>query len=216
VKRITLRFELQAWWQAGTGKGDGVVADAVVALDRHGLPYLPGRTVKGLLRAAARTAAEVGRAHWRDGAVERRFGSELPKDASSDRKRQERLDDARFDTKGGTLVFDSATLGDAWAAWADGANNADRQLLRELLASTAINNTTGKDATVTGTDATGTAKDATLRTVEVAAPMTLFADVHGPDNEPWAEAIAEILPLIRGVGTQRNRGFGRVQVEVVQ
>lgn len=204
MKSITLRFDLQAWWQAGTGKGDGVVADAVVALDAHGLPYLPGRTVKGLLRAAATTAEDCRRPTWPAGSVERHFGSKLPKNAANDQTRQQRLDAARFLTQTGDLRFDSATLGDAWAAWAIGAEEHERQLLRELLASTAINSETG------------TAKDATLRTVEVAAPMTLFARVHGPDDDAWPAAIADIVPLIRGVGTQRNRGFGRVQVEVVK
>ena len=47
-----LRFEIQSFWHAGSGRGDGAVADATVLRSRAGLPILPGRTVKGLLREA--------------------------------------------------------------------------------------------------------------------------------------------------------------------
>ena len=57
MKRLTLTFTLLSYWHAGTGAGRGGDADAVVQRDDDGLPYLPGKSVKGLIRDAVETYA---------------------------------------------------------------------------------------------------------------------------------------------------------------
>jgi len=225
----TLVLDLVSYWHAGTGRGDGPSVDAVVARTKEGLPYLPGRTVKGLVREAVRLAqragllAEVARqlktaeeeqiadtlsdtdapaaedrrvAQW----VTDWFGSDLLRDAGNNRERQDnrerQLEEARFQTKAGSLRFGSATLGDAWAAWA-AAHPIERQALVRTFASTRI-------------AADGTAADQTLRAIEISVPMTLRAAVDGLDVAS-AAAIGAAVPLfLRGVGSHRRRGLGRV------
>jgi CRISPR/Cas system CMR subunit Cmr4 (Cas7 group RAMP superfamily) len=48
---FTLTFELQSYWHIGDGKQAGVYADALVRKD-NGLPYIPGKSINGLLRDA--------------------------------------------------------------------------------------------------------------------------------------------------------------------
>ena len=186
-------FELLTWWHAGSGRGDGERADAVVQVSSAGLPYLPGRTVKGLLRAAAGTVgtAERDLAAW--------FGSAL----LGTGERVKALEEARFLTEAGALRFSSATLGPAWEAYARSLPTQEPlRPLFALLATTAVDH------------GTGTARDRSLRTIEVAAPMTLSATVEGPDEDGWLSALRSAAPFVRSLGSGRNRGLGRVRVTV--
>ena len=51
----TIKYEIEFFsnWHCGSGLAAGADVDALVIKDENGLPYVPGRTVKGLLREAA-------------------------------------------------------------------------------------------------------------------------------------------------------------------
>lgn len=48
-----LRIDFASAWHVGSGLGDGQVADAILVRDHDGLPFLPGRAIKGALREGA-------------------------------------------------------------------------------------------------------------------------------------------------------------------
>lgn len=50
---ITFVVEFFSNWHCGSGQAAGADVDALVVKDKDGLPYVPGRTLKGLLREAA-------------------------------------------------------------------------------------------------------------------------------------------------------------------
>ncbi len=52
MKRRLLKFRLSSYWHIGSGAGGDAVADSLVNRDAQGLPTIPGRTIKGLLRDA--------------------------------------------------------------------------------------------------------------------------------------------------------------------
>lgn len=193
--RAELSFELLGYWHAGTGRGDGERADAMVQRTAGGLPFLPGRTVKGLLRATA----EVGLAASlvKEDELKAWFGSPLLGDG--DRVRD--LEEARFATEPGALRFSSATLGPVWEAWASEGEPDQLAPLFATLASTAID------------EQKGVARERTLRTIEVAVPMTLVATVEGPEGR-WPGVFRELAPFLRSLGSGRNRGLGRVSLTV--
>lgn len=191
----TLRFELHTFWHRGSGRGDGALADAVVLRSRAGLPYLPGRTIKGLIRAAAQVAADHG-VGVDQATIEAWFGSAVV--ALDPDSRDRELEEARYQTRSGRLRFDDATLGQAWQRWARGADAHGRDLFVRTFASTAL----GED---------GIADDKTLRSVEIAVPMTLHGRLDGL-AEGDAERLRALLPLVRSLGSKRNRGLGRVTV----
>ncbi len=188
MKKARITFEMLSYWHMGSGTGEGANVDAVVVKDAAGLPYIPGRTVKGVLREAVLCAEELNLVPA--GTTERLFGT-----------RSQTAN--RFETKPGALRFSNATLGGEMAAWAAEPMNAGTVAgLYRQVSSTCI-------------DERGMAKDDTLRRIEVAVPVALQAQVTGPtDHGDWLTALAASAPFIRGGGAHRHRGLGRVAVNI--
>lgn len=202
-----LTLNIHTYWHAGTGRGAGPDLDAVVFLTPEGLPCLPGRTVKGLVRDGMARAEATGAIER--GSCVRWLGSDpfvADQEVSDTERREAALEAARFLTTRGRLRFGTAELGrgdarDQWRAWAL-ARPREAQELRRSFASTRI-------------DERGIAQDKTLRAVEVAVPMTLHAPVSPftagePEDQGWQDAVKSALRFVDALGSHRNRGFGRV------
>lgn len=206
---LELVFEVHGYWHVGTGRGGGASADAVVSRDDAGLPCIPGRQVKGLLREAVETAEAAGVLTHDPLYSFTWFGSHIDGAARgrtpSPESRVSDLESFRFRTEPGSLVVSTASVGanradvNAWRQWArtDEARPKVREMFRAF-ASTKV-------------DDAGVADEKTLRSIEVVVPMTLCAEVTGPDGD-WGALLARALPLLDGVGGHRNRGLGRVTV----
>lgn len=198
MKRCDVTLEFVSYWQPGSGLGMEAAADSAVVRDEVGLPFLPGRTLKGLLRDACELAGVEPKrlVDW--------FGSAIP-DVDQDKHPEPGLERARYTTKPGALRFESARLPPAWIEWARTHAGPEAEEVRAALfrfiASTSI-------------DARGVAKDETLRVMEVVVPMTLTAEVTGPDSDEWIEDLKKGAPLLRAIGSRRHRGYGRVRCEV--
>ncbi len=59
MKRIEYDINFLSEWHCGAGLSAGADTDALVVKDVNGLPYVPGKTLKGLFREAAECLAEV-------------------------------------------------------------------------------------------------------------------------------------------------------------
>lgn len=205
MTKRTLRFSLSSYWRVSSGKGSDAVADVLVLRDANGLPTIPGRAVKGLLREAM-TLATLSGTVSRDRVV-RWFGSELPghggdQPVSGDH-REKQLEAGRFESTEAGLWFGSASLPAAWGSWA--CQNRGSKEVKALFGF--------QSSTSIGDD--GMAVDHTLRVSEVAIPMDLRAEVCGPsDDLSWVEDLRSCLPLLRCLGSRRNRGLGRVDVSL--
>lgn len=186
---LKLEFKILSFWRVGTGAGLAASLDSRCARDADGLPMVPGKQVRGLLRDAVRQAVDIG---WvKDVTVEALFGSradEVAVEGVSD-KGCLRVEDARL------AVADIAGL------------RGNDKLIAGLFQ--------GKRSTAMD-PSKGTAKPKSLRFDEVAIPVTLYAEVSMFGRAPtgWREAIAKTLPLIRELGADRTRGLGRVIVKV--
>ncbi|MBK8972693.1 MAG: hypothetical protein IPM37_15675 [Hahellaceae bacterium] len=212
-----LKLNLMGYWHAGTGRSAGTRVDALTEKDRHELPFLSGRTLKGLLRDAVVTAAALP---W----FSSRFGFE-PDDGYS-------LAELIFGTRGDgnqprdTIHNGILRVGDArlsaverdWLSSTEAGKALIPGLYREVF-STAIDYESG------------TARDGSLRGMEVCVPCALVADVEiippvGSDGfvlkqnallerkDQVFTILRDVLPLIDAVGAHRNRGFGRVQLQI--
>ena len=205
----TVVLDLCSYWHAGTGRGAGPELDAVCFRSAAGLPMLPGRTLRGLLRDALTRAAAVGALtdmQWTAGdPVEWCFGTGL--DAGSGDDRVARQEEARFRTVPGHLHISSALLGRTeaesaqWEQWAADGYGARIEHLFRPFASTKV-------------AADGMGEDKTLRAVELAVPMRLRATIDGPDAPGWLSLLQTAAPLLRSLGSHRNRGLGRVTVTI--
>ena len=185
---IKIRFTFFSPWHMGSGLGEGAYLDALPVKTPSGLPYIPGRTVKGVLREAVQTAEDFKAVA--PGTTVRLFGSR-DKDLS------------RYETTPGLLRFSSATLEEISEEWAADEHNGQAVSgLYYPLASTKIG-------------ACGLADDKTLHKIEVTHPVPLVAEVTGDgDTSSWLAALEKALPLIRQIGSHRHRGLGRVQVTI--
>lgn len=198
-----LQAEFQTYWHIGTGRGSGQNLDALVEKDEHGLPFIPGKTVKGLFRDAFfKLDAWSNQSH-----TDLLFGIRT---AEGEKTRDE--------TQAGILRFSNLHLIERDYLIEQDANNENKLIphLFQTQASTAID------------EKTGSAKEKSLRMIEVVVPVTLIGEIDYlppiADSE-WGQkqqALVEILPnqlataasLITHIGANKNRGMGRVRLEV--
>lgn len=186
MPKVNVKFRFLSPWHMGSGFGEGAHLDAMPVKTAAGLPYIPGRSVKGLLREAVMLAEECSQVAA--GTTIMLFGSRDP-------------EQSRYASKPGALRVTSATLDEAMEAWA-GKNKGAVSSLYTVLAATKI-------------DGDGLADDKTLRKVEAAWPVTLTAEVECLESDvDWLKPLRIAAPLIRQAGIRRHRGLGRVEVSI--
>lgn len=195
----TLKIEILGYWHPGTGHGQSGYLDAVTHRNGRGLPCLPGRTVKGLLRDAVHRWECFGGYGIADQAkpsfTEQLFGP--------------------YGTEGvktwpGLLRFSDATLPEEEVVCLTSKPELADELYRDHFA-TAIDHDSG------------TADKHSLRGIELVVPLTLQAEVDLVSSAPcrdletrWPDLLASALPLVRAVGAHRSRGLGRAIVTLVE
>ena len=191
MQKAKLVFDIQSFWHVGSGSGQGANLDALVVKTLAGLPYLPGKSVKGLIREALQTAEDYGNSNVCAGTTQRLCGTHTGNNPTI----------SRFETEPGSLAFTNAII-EGMEEWAV-INKGKTADLFTQVASTSI-------------DSTGVAVAKTLRRIEVAVPVKLVAIVEtNESSEQWFAALRAAAPLVRGIGAGRNRGFGRCQLEVI-
>ncbi|NLF17971.1 MAG: hypothetical protein GX595_12085 [Lentisphaerae bacterium] len=183
---VHLRVCFLSYWHAGSGLGRGAELDALVLKDARGLPYLPGRTVKGLLREGMQCCEDVG---------------VLPRGRTAEIFGVPTVKDAPDSSVPGRLFFSDARLPREDHEWLGGAEGADdRRALYDAFAATRI-------------DSRGLAVDHTLRTIELCVPVELVATVSGAEGD-WPADLQRACSLVRGAGSHRSRGLGRCEMTI--
>jgi hypothetical protein len=205
MSRIAVLFKVHSYWHVGTGRGAGPGSDAVVARTAGGLPYLPGKAVKGLLREAVEHAELLG--VFPDGSRSTRwFGTGLAAAVEDADAFERNVSERRYTTDPGALRFTSATIGatadlaQRWERWS-ASSGEPFAALRRSFASTKISER-------------GVVEEKTLRSIEVIVPVTLRAEVWSDDPDvSWVAELPLVFPFVDGIGGHRTRGLGRVTVE---
>lgn len=192
---LNLSIELKNFWHIGTGKGSGNHLDALVEKDANGLPVIPGRMIKGLLRDVVHRLE--GWKHFSDNEGENK-GAIVTELFGSAGFISEGV--PRNNTIGGCLRFGNATLSPQLSRWLvqEGQQSLRQEMYQDLY-STAID------------EKSGVAKQYSLRGIQVTIPMTLqtcIVEIKTTDL-PWRDIITRALPLVRAVGASRSRGLGR-------
>lgn len=177
---ITYTVEFFTYWHCGSGLSAGADVDALVVKDGDGLPFIPGKTLKGLLREAAEDLLRVEGGRTYD--IDRIFGEAYKTDWSSKEK-----------PAVGEAFFANATFPEE-----DKAKIIENGLQKYLF--TSLSNT--------AIDENGCAKAHSLRKTEVALPCTLEGTIMNVPDES-AEFIGRCFGLIKRLGAGRNRGLGR-------
>lgn len=183
-----LKIDIQSYWHPGTGSGRGSDVDAVTHRDAQGLPLLPGKTLKGILRDAVSRWEHFTKIGNTPSLAEQLFGA----GADADTKWQ------------GSIRVSDAVLAEDIRYYLLKDKKLVTGLYRSIHA-TAIEH------------ATGTAMNKSLRGIEVVVPLTLYATLDEVPNAPhkvanWQKIIEQSLGLIQAVGAHRTRGLGRAVV----
>lgn len=186
--KAILKIEFLDYWHVGSGRGSGSHLDALVEKDSDGLPFVPGRMLKGLMRDAVYRLDS-----WNlliPPQTEKLFGTAGFAEGGTPRE----------DTQPGCLSFPDARLPDDLRVWLKSNGQARQALFGEFF-STAIEHDSG------------TAKGRTLRGIEVVIPVTLEAEIEyinkAQPAADWEKTIGYAIPLIRAIGSNRTRGLGR-------
>jgi len=182
MSKIMYQIKFLTYWQAGSGLSSGIENDALPIKDINGLPYYPGKSVKGVLKDAAETLKlyNSNEDNWK-AFIEEVFGLKAKEDSSP------------HSIEGSSFFSDAQLSTNVQQSLIE--NNKKIAFLFKSISSTAI-------------DENGIAKDHTLRRVEYVIPVTLYGTISNID-EKYKEMMKNCFKMIKGVGTGRNRGFGR-------
>ncbi len=181
-KTIEYTVEFFSDWHCGSGLAAGADVDMLVIKDKNKLPFIPGKTLKGLIREAVENLIALKEEEdLYQPMINTLFGEE----ASNENVRAEAL-------RKETIFFSNATL--SWELQNTILKNELSEYLYRSLSSTALKN--------------GLAEKHSLRKIQVTIPCQLHAKIHNVP-EQLIPIITESFGLIKRMGQNRNRGLGR-------
>ncbi len=189
MQRFTLKVQLFGYWHADSGAGQGARADALIIRDKDGLPLLPGKTLKGLLREGVQIAVDSG--HIEPEGPQTLFGHRTTKPTEDE-----------VQLRQGCLTIDNAHLAPPLRDWARAQPADIKQGFTSYQASTSITEE-------------GQKQERSLRVIELAAPVTLIA--HGAinaDDLSLRSALSLGARLVKHLGSHRSRGLGRCSLSI--
>ncbi len=179
---IILKIELLSDWHCGSGLSAGADLDALSIKDELGFPFIPGKTIKGLLHEAAKVVSKD------TAIINEIFGNPTNRENSD-----------KEITDKGKCYFSNAELSKKVK---ESAKDKTELLFRKI-SSTKI-------------DKKGIAEEHSLRRMEVAVPLSLYAEIADIPSEDAKNILVKSMKYIKRLGTNRNRGLGRCVITEVK
>lgn len=201
TKKLIYKIQFFTPWHASSGLSAGTTASNTVMKDKDDLPYIPGKTLKGLLRDAAENMKHLP-VLMDQGFIDEVFGlgDDEVKRRNEAAQKKELTEYQKLLSYESDCHFSDATLSKDLAEGIIASKNV--ALLYENSTSTAI-------------DTNGQAKDHSLRTIEVTIPLTLYGQIENfPNNSADETKIKYCFQWIKRMGLNRNRGLGRCQFSI--
>jgi CRISPR/Cas system CSM-associated protein Csm3 (group 7 of RAMP superfamily) len=177
------------FWSTSSGLSGGALADSLCLKDKNGLPFLPGKTIKGLFREAAEILQNLNYDGIDNNFIFSVFGE--PEHQDSDNNKEERTIIA-------SSFFTNASLNELTANGIIQQNYISN--LFEQIASTAL-------------EESGLAKKNSLRRIEYALPCTLYGKIL--DVGSYKTQLSLCASFIKRLGLNRHRGFGRCKISLL-
>lgn len=188
MDRVIYKVQFFDYWHTGSGLAGSTYADSIVNKNAEGLPLIPGKTAKGLLREAAQELNRIDNTIISDDFILNVFGKKTDKD-------EEEVAALSF--------FSSLTLSEKLSQAIIDKKSQDA--LYHVISSTAINNDNGQ------------ASEGSLRQLEVTIPLTLYGVIENvPNNGNYETQLIHCFNWIKQLGLNRNRGLGRCQFSIVK
>lgn len=190
MEKIIYEVEFLSDWHCGSGLSAGADLDALCIKDVNGLPFIPGKTLKGLLREASELIFGENLEF-----TEKSFGKE---NTSSDNESQNDL----CESSQGACYFSNAEL----------SENIQNILNNDIQKKACLY----RKVSSTAIEETGTAKEHSLRKMEVVIPLTLYAEISDIPSIEYRDKLLLCLKYIKAIGINRNRGLGRCILKEVK
>ncbi len=207
MSKVTIKYEIEFHtdWHCGSGLAAGAGVDTLTVKNKDGLPFVPGKTIKGLVREAVEEILFIGGKidDTRRDLFKQTFGNSkdrnILKELQQPKDENEKTDSYQ-EMRKGKAFFTNATLQDkVYQTIID--NNAARFMYRTI-ANTAI-------------DETGIAVENSLRKIEVVVPCKCHGEIRELPEE-FEKEISDALRYIKRLGQGRNRGLGRCTIEITE
>lgn len=188
-----LKIDFISDWHIGSGLGDGAIADSILNRDANGLPWIPGRAIKGALREGA----------WRL-ALCRKDLEELVSYLWGSNSQD------KISNQPGRLAVGPGKLPDDLANWLLGQ---DRGTRAEFVS----------DMTIirkqTALDANRMVKPHSLRAIECGIPGLYFTSSLSIEaselKDDWLRPyLAAVCASVKSIGGDRARGLGRCKFSI--
>jgi CRISPR/Cas system CSM-associated protein Csm3 (group 7 of RAMP superfamily) len=196
--KLTIKARFKSPVLLGAGEGRGSVIDADIIFDSMGLPYFPGRRLKGLLRDSAQEILDLFFCSqteiYSQDILDRAFG-------------------VTGDESGGLLIFDNLYLPDydstyQWCVWV-----CSNKVLGKYFSPEAIIRAFTETRTQTAVAEDGVVLDQSLRRYRILKEGTAFSGhmiLKKDDEQEVIDLLALACQNLRRAGTRRNRGLGEV------
>lgn len=196
---IHYKIDFFSDWHCGSGLSAGADVDALVIKDASGLPFIPGKTIKGLVREAMEDLLSF-----------KSLCNENDKDKESDSNKKMcslfKKTFGFFNGERGEMI-----KGQAFFTNADLADDEREAIIADKLQAFMY-----RRLSSTAIDADGVAEPNSLRRIEVVVPCTLEGRILDvPKDENFKKLIVEALSYVKRLGQNRNRGLGRCAFSVM-
>lgn len=192
MRSLKYKVEFFSDWHCGSGLGAGAELDASVLKDKNKLPYIPGKTMKGLIREAVEDVLFFkGNLDENSDLLIQMFGNSEDMDNRANKDKAAMQKACSF--------FTNATL-DRKEASAIISGELKDYLYRSI-SSTAI-------------DENGIAREHSLRKIEVTVPCTLYGEILDIPESLY-DIVVSSLGMIKRLGMNRNRGLGRCKISII-
>jgi len=182
-------------WHVGSGLTSGSDLDALVIKDKNNLPFIPGRTLKGLLREAAEELVKLN--HCDEKFMNTVFGVPSSK---SEVKSEINDSEQHGVTQKGECFFSNAKLSNE--LYKSSVEKELAPFYYRAISSTAINGTSG------------VAVKHSLRRMQTTIPCVLEAEIMNVKEE-YKNQIEACFKWVKRLGQNRNRGLGRCKFEII-
>jgi CRISPR/Cas system CSM-associated protein Csm3 (group 7 of RAMP superfamily) len=188
--KANIAITFLSYWHCGSGISGGAETDTLIKRDASKMPFVPGKTLKGHLREAAIWYSQLH--PDTEALVTRIFGVENARETE-----ESGVDDKSPKVRAGKAFFSDCYLHPKISAKV----SSNSSLLTTIVYSTAI-------------EASGVAKNQSLRSMEVALPLTLYGCIDGLDAE-GTEFMKTCMGLVKELGAGKTRGFGKCQITFI-
>ena len=195
--KIQYKIKFYSDWHCGSGLSSGADSDLLVIKDKDGFPFIPGKTIKGLVREAVEEINELSVKKFND-EIKTVFG----------------VFDANEKAIQGCCFFTNATIKDGLA---DVINKSKLQEhLYRSISSTAIDENGVADAHSLRTMEVTIPCELIGNILDI--PDNYFIEDENGDVREIAGKFGEVLvnglKFIKRLGQNRNRGLGRCLFEI--